>query len=107
MAFHMNKYIKNEEKDIQLLHRLCKSERDAALLKLQKNNRDASKPVFYQCCTHLIDVMICRDHSDCGRGGCRQYEGTKGSGHWQFYDNEQVWTDTMNRLLPNVTCFIC
>jgi hypothetical protein len=42
-VFHMNKFITNEGNDMQLLHRLCKSERDAALLKLQKNNRDASK----------------------------------------------------------------
>ena len=45
-AFHMTKYLRNDEKDIPYLHRLCKAERDAALLKLQKNNRDASTCLY-------------------------------------------------------------
>lgn len=45
-AFHMTKFIRNEEKDIPYLYRLCKAERDAALLKLQKNNRDASTYMY-------------------------------------------------------------
>ena len=59
-AFHLTKFIKNEENDVQLLHRLCKSERDSALLKLQKNNRDASewmRPALIELNYALVSVL--------------------------------------------------
>jgi hypothetical protein len=43
---NMARYIKNVDNDYTELYRQCKAERDAILLKIQRNNRDASKFEF-------------------------------------------------------------
>ena len=40
---NMAKYIKNSGSDYTELYRQCKAERDAILLRIQRNNRDASE----------------------------------------------------------------
>ena len=38
----ITKYVKNPENDLVNIWKQCKAERDSALLRLQRNNRDAS-----------------------------------------------------------------
>jgi hypothetical protein len=56
-VFHITKFVTHNDSNYDVLYRLYKNERDQAILRLQKNNRDASKFVcqYRNCLISLVN----------------------------------------------------